>query len=656
AAAAGPIAAAAATAASLFGDEFTAGLDRGFNRDRNIGLQALRFGLETGEVEAIAAEAGFVYAQGFGDSAGDVLSTALLIDAEIAPLDRTLNLSRATAEAEAFAEVYGVEIPEQLELTQRLIANDLVDSHDQALDIMVDAAQRYPLSFRENFEVIDEFSSVLGKLGVDAAQVFEIAGQASREGLFPNADRTLELFEEFNIEVAAAGRAVEPIERLGLSFQEVQDQIARGDGAAALADVADALLDIEDAALRDQLAVEIFGTSIESASDPERVLELLATADAIRDVGDASGENARALEESRTGFQRLGRDVEALGGFIGTGLNREIEVLYSLFSNDGPVDLMRELGSATSDTASQLGSLVGIGNDEFQVTDDLIAAATRTVEDFGEESEDAADGVSGLASEVIDLDAALEEFAGRFDADRVFRSIEDDARALVSSFEELEDGSYTLADGFDVTTEAGSRAEATAERLSENLDDLVGLYRDNAITAEEFAAGHDRIRDALADAGREAGQTDSQVAGLVEEYGSLPTDIEIELRALDNASGVIQNAVNRLAGFRSTTITLSAGFGGSASGVFRRAATGDVADSPRVRLIGEYPGAISDPELVAPRSQLEDAVRTVLREERSATPASRGDLNVDLRGSVIQGDLGAMQRQLEFAATLAGVA
>ena len=604
----------------LFGDDLAAGIDEGFSANRNLVLAGLRTGLDEATLQAIGAEAGAAYSAGFGDSLTDVRRTAQLLEIELGGLDPTLDLDQATAEAEAFAEVFGVDVPRQIRLTQRLIASDLVDDNDEAMSLLVEAAQRYPLAFEDIFDVTDEFSTNISRLGVDGSQALFIIGEAARSGLFPNIDRAGEQFEEFTTRIID-GDAAEAIEQLDLSVLDLQNRIASGDGAAALVEVSEALLAVESDAQRATLANQIFGASFEQISDVNAGLELLATADQIRDVGDASGELVADLEASRTGFQRLSRGVQDLGTVIGTGLNTEIEILFDLLDGD-PLGALEGVAQGAEDAFIGLRDVAGLGP-EITVLEEAVDEAGRAAAGFGEEAEDAASGVSELRDEVFDLDAALDDFAGRFDTDSVFRSIDDDIRSLTEAFVETEDAAFSAAQGFDTTTEAGSRAEAAAERLSGNLDELIEQYRESPEFAAEFVAGQQEIEDALADIGARAGLTGEDLDAFIEKYSSVPPDIEREIRITDNASSVIESVRRRLAQLADRNITLSANSFVSPSGQIRRAATGDVADSPRIRLIGEYPGAGSDPELVSPRSQMADVFREVLAEARQSGGGDR---------------------------------
>lgn len=547
-AAAGPLGAIFGTAGVTFGDDFASGFASGFNSSRTQILDAVKFGVDPHEVSAIGSEVGAAFAGGFGESLGELRQTALTLQSELSAVDGSLDLSSATRQAHALSEVFGVEIPSSINVARRLVSNDLVYNTEGAFDLMTAAAQKYQLNFEEILDVANEFAPVYSKMGFSGAEAFGMIGDMVQQGLLPNVDRAAELIEEFNIRLSESDTLRETVQGLGLDFDRMQELLASGRGHEALRLITDALLKIEDPARRNAIALEVFGAAIESASDPQRVIEILNQADALDVVAGAADRAADGVEESRSAWDRAGRDFERHGNTFGTLSEKVLGAYGALSDFFAPgVEEARRQADAAGGSFDDVGAKLEDMNGSLMLTADVYNTTRSETDDLAASTDD-------LTAEIEQLDAALSAFTDRFDTDRVFRSIDEDIDRLIASVTDLEGVSYDLANGFDTSTEAGRRAEEMSERLSSNLDELGQQLVNGDIDADQFVNGQNKIEAALRTAGMQMGLTGDDLDAYVNKYSRVPDEVTTKVNSdTTAASNNIANLNAQLDGINGKT-------------------------------------------------------------------------------------------------------
>lgn len=543
--AAGPIGAAAAGVAAVFGDEFLDGFEASLSAGRTSTVRALRTGLSDADMAAVGVAAGESWSAGFGEGLEQIGDVAAIVQSELGGIDTNLDLSEATSQAQAFADVFQVDVGDAVRVAQRLIANDLVADTDEAFNLMARGAQDFGLQTQDAFDGFVEFSPVFRKLGVDGAQAFAIVGRQIDEGLVPSVDRAFEQFEEFNV-LMQDGGARDSVEALGLSFDELQSKVANGQGAEALSEIAGALASMEDQALAAELAVGIFGASVESAADPRRVFELLATADAVGQVGDEADKMVAALESTQSPFDRLKRDATDIGALFGGEVRSEVERFY------GGLDLLAtgfdRLTGSTSEVSGLLGD-VGAGFAEAEAlasgVADGLPVVVEGLEATAVAGQDAADGIEETSDAIDGLLASLGVLFD-FSADELLRAVAEAGIELAESFVEVEASAIGTAGAIDITAAGGAELQAQLENVNAALIDSVSALADGTITAAEFNRIQAQLEGQLAESGAQAGLTATQIDGLRRKYLDLPPSVVTQIVAdPSNAQRIVDDFVAR---------------------------------------------------------------------------------------------------------------
>lgn len=553
----------------LFGEELAAGIDAGFSANKNRAIDSVKFGLSGAQMNDVGRSAGDAWGAGFGESLTDVRDTALLLENQLGQLDSSLDLSGATRDAQALADVFGIEVPAGVETARRLISTGLVGTTEEAYALMGDAAQKYGSQTEEILDVVSEFAPVFDKMGVDGKRAYNIIGTAVSEGLLPNVSRAGELFEEFNIEMTdGAGRARPVVQALGLDFEEMQSKLANGKGDEALAQISTALLSVGDEATRNQLALTLFGSSIESASDPERVLELLAQADAVGEVGTAMDDATAAVEENTSGWDKFKRTLGEVGAILGGNLSTSLGVVYDLLEGN-PIDAVTNgwdgFMNSVHGVTDALGLTDGAARDTAEAFEENKRKAEENTDAVGANRsaqdelhvalggtkanlDDAALAAAAATSEMEDLDAQFDQLTSKFDGDKAIRKVYEDLARLSELSVEATGDIYDTGSGFDQTTEAGRTYSAQLETLQGNLAVMAQGHRDGTVTALELTSAQRATEAQLRAVAAQLDLTEAETQDLINRYAQVPDDVRTQIDLEGNAFDRTRELVARLRG------------------------------------------------------------------------------------------------------------
>lgn len=589
ASAAGPVGLAATAIGLTVGDELIEGINSGFNRRRTALATAITSGLSGPALREAGEAGGAAYLAGFGESAADVTDIAADIESVLGSIDPELDLSNITRQAQILEEQFGVSIPQQVEFTGRAIRLGLVEDTQQAFDVIFATAQRLPGTFEEALDNLNEFGSVYENLGFTSAEATDLIAATWETGLLTNMSRASEIYEEFTIRLRD-GTANEAISEIGLSAAEMQDALARQDGQVALDRITVALLGIEDQALRDRLAVEIFGAALESTGDPTRVLEAN-----LNRSSDAAGELAGKGEEIQAAFEEVNDDSLArveraavrVGQAIGTVL---VGTLVEALDYLEEVGAAAELVSDTFDSLFLFAFDDRLGGGLSALTDKVlefitgVEQADGAAKGFASSAREELAGGAAVAEESLDeleggfnsteqaakdLQVALDGFSA-FTADRLFRDVLDATEELGEAFGTVDESVVGLGGAISITDEGGADLQETFEGLSDVLIDAAGALAEGEISAAEFSQAQADLEQSIRAAGVAAGLSEPEIQGLVEKYvefadapdvqkqidvitdeangnidfinaklEDLPPAVQSEINAIDNATSVV---------------------------------------------------------------------------------------------------------------------
>lgn len=538
----GPWIAAAGAVAALFGDSFAEGFNDGWNRKKDDTLRALSSGLDTAGLRKAGAAGGAAFADGFGESLSGLKDTAATLQSELGGIDNSLDLTVATKEAQALEQVFGIELPESVKLVRRLVANGLVPDAVTGFNLIAQGASDAGVEAADFLDVANEFAPVFSKLGVDGAQAFSIMATEVKQGLIPTIDRAAEQFQEFRIRLEA-GDSRAAIEGIGVDFDKLQQKLAAGKGDEALAQLSRSLLQVGNEAQRNAAFVEIFGASVEDVSDPKRVLELLATADAVGTIGTKAEDAAKKLADTQTSFDKIQRVASQTGSALGAGADLvlsgvigDMDSANNAFLNFTSIvggaipsvgrwsDRMRDAQEAAKDTANSTAAV----NDALDAGTGAFDKTSKAANGLAGSAGKAADKLGKVKLSADELRDALEGVFN-FSFDQQLRAIAEQGDKLGESFQEASKKVVGLHGSIDITRKGGAALQETFEDLNGSVINAASAYRSGAITADQYATVQRAINTEFDAAARAAGLTAGQIDGLREKYLAIPKSIQTEI-------------------------------------------------------------------------------------------------------------------------------
>lgn len=589
--AAGPFAVAGGIAAASFGDDFMTGVSRALGSRRSEALLSIQSGLGGDALGEVGREGGAAYAAGFGESVKEVSFTAAAVRKELSQIGDAFDTGQATKEIQLLSDAFGIDLQQSINTTRRLVAQGLARDIPEALDLIVTAAQRAPATFEQNLDALEEFGSSFAAVGIKGAAAADFMADAWEQGLFPTFDRAPELIEEFNIRLAELDALRKPVEQLGLNFEEMQRKLATGRGTEALDEIVSSLIAMEDPVLRDGLALEIFGTSIESASDKLEALNLLKTIDEFDALGDAATDAADKWEDASSGMATLGRDVEEAGNFF-AGATAKAADGHGILGDFGDrIDLVKRglANIGIGDTTEKFGAFTNVVTEAEQAMADAAVQSGflgASAQDMERGFQDAIVPVHGLDAAIGDLTGTLAQFFD-FSADELLRKITQETERLGAAFQATDGDAVRFNGTIDTQARGGAALQAQFERLSSSIARAGADYEDGSIDATQFASTQAAVAQSIERVAADAGLTQAQIAGLRAKYLELPPSVVTEILAIDGASNTLA-MIARMAGAipRNILVTVS-GRSINFGGFVDQFATGGVS-SGGPAVVGEF--------------------------------------------------------------------
>lgn len=697
---AGPVAGVLAGAAALLGGEIASGISSGFSRRQGSVGTAIRTGLDAVDVARAGEAAGEAFAGGFGEGLAELRFEAAALQKEFQGLTLGASEAEIVKQADLLRDKFGVDLPQSVEIARRSIANGMAPDVTTALGNILLTAQELPLTFEEALDVQKEYAATFGPLNRSGAQMALWLGEVSRSGAFENVDKGADAIRELNTSLNETERVRPFIAELGLDIAKLQDAINDGRGDDAFNAVFDALIALEDPTRRNVISAELFKSALEDVGDKAAAFEALRFDETLLDGAAAMDEATRAAEENRSGLDELRSDVTAFADSAAEKYGRYYQTV-----SDGTEGFIRDLTGMRDETDTVGKSIAELGK-SGEVTSEILSRGSRSLEDFSLEADGAAGSTSGLTGSVEEL---RNELSGLFDfsADQLMRDIKEETERLTEAFAEADGAAVGLNGAIDIQTKGGAELQAQLEQLARAQRDSIELYLDGKVTGEEFASTQALIEANLRAAGAEAGLSAAQVQGLIDKYLAVPSSVTTDVRTTGvgtatEAMNQFERAIGRIP--RSKTVRVNVvgpnlraeggltigptivgeegpelartnrglrlvGVGGPElhdfqsttmiysnpetrrrlGGKIPRLAGGGTAFEETLAIIGDNPGARTDPELVSPESR----IRAVIREEmrKAARPGPLvGVMNVGPGRDAAQ-----ELRNIEVVARTAGV-
>lgn len=479
------VAAGAAAVGSLIADQAFQGFQNAWKQMDLGGTFAAQTGGTLQSGMRLGKAVGEAYRDGFGESMEDVGATAgAALGKGLAETPQ--QLGKVTRDIETLGEVTGRSAEEIASAARTMVKSGLVDSVDEAMDLMVVGAQRGADAGSDMIETLAQSSATLKQFGLDGRTSVGAFKQALDAGA-PSADTFVGALEEL---AGNASDAIPVFQQLGLGGKEFANALAGGGPAAASA--LDQLLDkvraIPDPAERARVMVGLFGEEATAMSDALLAVDLDKAAQGFDNIGGASDKAAEQLHAFNDPIDQLKRNT---AGWVTDPWARLFDTVTEGADEGGRS--MSKLGDSTDQFADSADDAAESGHSYAQSLHEIIDA-----------SAEAANNVLGLS----DAQIGYQE-------------------SLAAASEALTTNGKTL----DLSTEKGRENQSALNDLADQTWDVIEAMKAQNATTDEVRTFMDGARASFVQAAIDMGMEAGAANQLADKLGLIPGDYTAKVHA-----------------------------------------------------------------------------------------------------------------------------
>lgn len=345
-------------AGAKMGDVLTAGIAGGvalggafivdafgksLEREAGTAKLGIQLGLPPELAKALGAEAGTVYAAGFGENLGQVNDAMRFIVQNMGGLGSTSQseFEEMTKGVLTVSSAFDQDLNKVTAAAGTLMKTGLAKNGKEALDIITRGLQSPANKADDLLDTFIEYSTQFRQLGLTGPQALGLLSQGLAGGA-RDADTVADALKEFAIRAQdGSTTSATAFATIGVNAAEMSRIMAQGGPPAqsALTLTMQKIAAIEDPAVRSQTAVALFGTK---AEDLQGALGSLNTQTAVEQVGNVEGAMNRATTATDTQASRVEawkRGLEQnVVGFIDTSVipafGRLADKYHEIFGED----------------------------------------------------------------------------------------------------------------------------------------------------------------------------------------------------------------------------------------------------------------------------------------------------------------------------------
>ena len=373
----GGLATKAATAIGL-SVAFSEGWETALDLSNGTAKVEAALGLSVHQSQVAGETAGQLYADGYGESMGDVNAA---IESVMSSLDgmkdaSTANLQEVTGQALSFADAFDMDVSEAVTAAAQLINQGLATDATAAFDLMTSSLQQVPAALRgEVMDATNEYSQFFSQLGIDGPEAMGLLVTASEDGQY-GIDKMGDALKELTIRSTDMSTAsVAAYEAAGLSAEDMSAKfLAGGDTARGAFDELIAGLEgIEDPTKRANAAIGLFGTPLEdlATSDIPAFLDQMSSMDSS--LGDVSGKVGDLDDKMSAAIDPVESVKRTMSGLLSDAVKPLVEPLQDVAT------WFKETPGAATAVMTAIGALVGVwGTWKLATTAWSVATTTAT--------------------------------------------------------------------------------------------------------------------------------------------------------------------------------------------------------------------------------------------------------------------------------------
>lgn len=492
----GGAAAAGAGVAMVLVDSFMAGM-----HERDVGglLESQLQGF-TGQGARLGRLAGETWADNFGDSIEDAAAgiRAIFQNKLLDPSATDDSIKKMTAKLLTATKVVDEDANTIARSVRQLLVTGLAGSAEEAFDTIVAASQRGLNVNQDLNDTITEYSTNFRNLGLNAQESMGLLSQAMDAGA-RDTDYAADALKEFEIRARDGSvTTARGFETVGLTAGKMASDIsAGGDRAkAALQATLQGLRDIEDPVLRNQAAVDLFGTKAEDLGNALYNMDLQTVAASFGDVAGAADKAAESMTTPASKFEEFTRDVKRnaadVGGWgasLGQALQGNFGPLTDLVAGTRDLrDVQGEAAEASNERARQAASA-------WENEQDKIVQTTMSLEENIAKHKEAMGVVLSLAEAEIKYQESV---------DRAAESLKENKKTL------------------DINTEAGRENKLALLDIADAAVDQIEAMERNGATTRDVTAAMQTARDQFIDTAVAMGMPKEEAQRLADKLRLIP--------------------------------------------------------------------------------------------------------------------------------------
>lgn len=267
------------------------------------------------------------------------------------------DLAEAAENAQIFADVFGIDVVEAATVASVAVKQGLAKDAVEAFDLMTAAAQKVPISLRDELlDAVTEYSSFFKSVGIEGPEAFALLAAGAEQGQY-GIDKVGDAVKEFGIRATEATPPVlDAFKKLGLNAQTLQGDLAKGGdiGQEAFGKIVTALNDIKDPLAQRQAALALFGTPLEDLSQEEIPEFIDSLANATKGMKDFDGATKNAGDTAGGTFSsKIASATRKLDVFGGKGL-ADVEKRFGF-----AVEAIKSYGDEIDRIADKIADVVG---------------------------------------------------------------------------------------------------------------------------------------------------------------------------------------------------------------------------------------------------------------------------------------------------------
>lgn len=456
--------------------------------------------------------AGSVYADNYGDSiqdAADGIRAVVqnrLVDIASSTDEQIRNMSEL---ALTTAKVVDEDANAVARAARQMLVNGLANSAEEAFDIIVRASQK---GLNVNDDLIDtivEYGTKFRDLGLTGQDAMGLISQALDAGA-RDTDTAADALKEFAIRAedgsAATARGFQSV---GLNARTMSDDIAAGGDRArsALGKTLDGLRAIHDPVLRDQAAVDLFGTKAEDLGDALYALDLDSVATEFDKVADATKNASAAMETDAARAEKAWRQ-------FGQGITNNLD----------------NVGAFLYDLGGDMAMILGL---QQRIAGNPVPAPdAQPMIDYRQRVDDAAHAWENQGGAIRHTIDTLDEFISK--QEKLAGGVLNLSEAQIRFQKAIDDGAESLkANGktLDIHTEKGRENREALNDLAKAAYDQIAAMEEQGATAGDLGIFMASARDQFVQMAIGMGMNREEARRLADQLHLIPGDYVARVKA-----------------------------------------------------------------------------------------------------------------------------